>query len=96
MWMGEKTHYLISDYLNAVQSWNLVDVDTIKLHIAQEMREEFQFSKNKDFSELKFDDFWWLSEHFYWENVDDRLEEVIGEKFLIILINLFSRNGEKR
>jgi len=34
-----------------------VDVDTIKLHIAQEMREEFQFSKNKDFSELKFDDF---------------------------------------
>lgn len=81
MWMGEKTHYLISDYLNAVQSWNPVDVDTIKLHIAQEMREEFQFSKNKDFSELKFDDFWWLSEHFYWENVDDRLEEVI-EKVL--------------
>lgn len=79
MWMGEKTHYLISDYLNAIQSWNPVDVDTIKLHIAQEMREEFELSKNKDFSELKFDDFWWLSEHFYWENVDDRLEEVIGK-----------------
>ena len=77
MWMGEKTHYLISDYFNVLINGDDVDLDQIKLNMGYEMRNEFELSKNKDFSVLNFEEFWGLSEHFYWENIDDKLEEMI-------------------
>jgi hypothetical protein len=55
--MGEKTHYLISDYFNALTNGDDIDLDQIKLNMGYEMRNEFELSKNKDFSVLNFEEF---------------------------------------
>lgn len=79
MWMWEKTHYLISDYLRFLQkneaSWE--NIKKIKANIASEMEEEFYASKSKDFSKLDFNDQWGLSEHFYGEDIDEELPKTI-------------------
>ena len=79
MRMGEKTHFLISDYLKLLQSWEWTqeNIQKIKEGIAEEMRYEFEYSKVKDYKNLNFDERGWLSEHFYWENIDDQLESTI-------------------
>lgn len=79
MRMGEKTHYLISDYLKLLQSWEANDenIKKIKEGIAEEMRYEFETSKTKNYKELVFWGFWGLSEHFYGENIDHQLELTI-------------------
>jgi hypothetical protein len=61
MWIGEKSHFLLSDYLHLFQNFYkerdanpaLRDeqVQTIKDKLKQEMEEEFETSKNMDFSD---------------------------------------------
>lgn len=79
MWMGEKTHFLISDYLKLLQSWEATseNIQKIKEGLAEEMRYEFETSREKDYSQLDFNQQGGLSEHFYWENIDDQLEPTI-------------------
>lgn len=83
MWVGEKTHHLLSDYLNAVKYGKVEegDIQSFKDRIVEEMRSEFETSKNRDYTSYDRDNKFWLSEHYYGENVDDKLEEVI-EKVL--------------
>ncbi|MEI8091779.1 MAG: PD-(D/E)XK nuclease family protein [bacterium] len=80
MWMGEKTHHLLSDYLKALRKGEITDekIQQLKDEIADEMKKEYELSKNRDFSlgydrDQKFG----LSEHFYGEDIDERLEPSI-------------------
>lgn len=88
MRMWEKTHYLISDYLRGVQQSHDSESFIVRLQqkIAEEMREEFLYSKVKDYTKFNYQDKWWLSEHFYGEDIDDQLEPTI-EKVILNLTN---------
>lgn len=79
MRMGEKTHFLISDYLKLLQSWEWTpeNIQKIKEGLAEEMRYEFEISKTKNYENLNFDERGGLSEHFYWEDIDHQLETTI-------------------
>lgn len=89
MWIGEKSHFLLSDYLHLFQNFYkerdvnpaLRDeqVQKIKDKIKTEMEEEFLLSKSMDFSDYDkfFERKFWLSEHFYGENIDEKLPEAI-------------------
>lgn len=79
MWMGEKTHFLISDYLNLLKSHlpSPAEINTLKDQIAQEMRKEFHISKTKNYKELDFSKRGGLSEHYYQEDIDEFLEPTI-------------------
>ncbi len=81
MRVGEKTHHLLSDYLTERKSW-LVDVSRIeelKRVIVNEMKMDFDISKTRDYTTYNKDHTFWLSEHYYGEQVDDRLDEVIAK-----------------
>lgn len=77
--MGEKTHYLVSDFLKLLEQNEATaeNIQKIKDWIAEEMRYEFESSKERDFTILDFSDQGGLSEHFYQENIDDQLEPTI-------------------
>ena len=79
MWIWEKTHYLISDYLNLLKNNEdtTENINKIKEGIAEEMHYDFDNSKNRNFEEPAFWERGWLCEHYYWENIDDKLEETI-------------------
>lgn len=79
MRVGEKTHHLLSDYLNALKYGKTEpgDIQPFKDRIIEEMRNEFEASKHRDYSTYDRDNKFGLSEHYYGENVDDKLEEVI-------------------
>lgn len=79
MRVGEKTHHLISDYLNALKYEKVQegDIQPFKDRIIEEMRSEFEQSKTRDYTSYDRDHKFWLSEHYYGENVDDKLEDVI-------------------
>ena len=79
MRVGEKTHHLLSDYLNALKKWDLdeVAIQSFKDRVEDEMRKEFEISKNRDYTTYDRDHKFWLSEHYYGEDVDAKLEEVI-------------------
>ncbi|MDO4713185.1 MAG: hypothetical protein Q4B28_00525 [bacterium] len=79
MRMGEKTHFLISDYLHLLRSHlpTSEEIALLKEQIAEQMRQEFQSSKVKDYSQLTFDRRGGLSEHYYQEDVDDLLKPTI-------------------
>lgn len=79
MRMGEKTHFLISDFLQLLQTGEATpeNIQKIKDGLAEEMRYEFEASKAKDYETLNFDERGGLSEHFYQENIDDQLEPTI-------------------
>lgn len=80
MRMGEKTHHLLSDYLKLLKRGEITDekIQELKQSIAAEMGEEYEISKKRDYSlgydrDQKFG----LSEHFYGEDIDDKLEYAI-------------------
>lgn len=80
MRVGEKTHHLLSDYLRLLkrQEVSTEEIQSLKDVVAKEMRDEYQLSKDRDYSlgydrEQKFG----LSEHFYGESIDDQLEPMI-------------------
>lgn len=79
MRVGEKTHHLLSDYLNALKRSDLTedDIQSFKDRVVDEMRREFDISKTRDYTAYDRDHKFWLSEHYYGEDVDDKLEEVI-------------------
>lgn len=89
MWIGEKSHFLLSDYLHLFQNfykeWDLnsslrdEQVQKIKDQIKAEMEEEFSLSQNMDFADYDkfFERKFGLSEHFYGENIDEKLPEAI-------------------
>lgn len=79
MRVGEKTHHLLSDYLRALKKWPQ-DAEAIQAHkdrVINEMRTEFEISKTRDYTAYDRDRKFWLSEHYYGENIDDKLEEAI-------------------
>lgn len=75
MRMGEKTHFLISDYLKNLQKNEITPekIQMIKENIAEEMKTDFELSKKKDYENLSFESWGGLSEHFYQENIDNQL-----------------------
>ena len=81
MRVGEKTHHLLSDYLKALKQHPLTleEIQSLRDAITQEMRTEFQLSKDRDYTSYDRDQKFGLSEHYYGADIDDRLEEVIGK-----------------
>lgn len=80
MRVGEKTHWLLSDYIRKLKNQQKVsteEVDALKQNIVNEMKSEYEISKNRDYTNYDKDRTFWLSEHYYWEDVDDQLEPVI-------------------
>ena len=80
MWMGEKTHILLSNYLHLLNTQGSVDEEEImqlKSDISKLMQEEFQHSKLKDYSVFDYNNRSGLSEHFYQESVDEKLWVII-------------------
>ena len=80
MRVGEKSHFLLSDYLHALKKWEINDVkiQELKDNMRAEMRADFDYSKERDYSDR--DDFFGkfgLSEHFYGEDADELLEPAI-------------------
>lgn len=73
MRLWEKIHDLMSDYLNLLQQDKATPekVSEMKEQMSLEMDKEYQISKNRDYSlydpSLKF----WLTEHYYQNNIDD-------------------------
>lgn len=80
MWMGEKTHHILSDYLRLLKTGKVEEdtVQKLKDEMVGIMKKEFQQSKDRDFSlGYNKDQKFGLSEHYYGENVDDKLDEII-------------------
>ena len=79
MRVGEKTHHLLSDYLRALKKWPLEEgaIQKFKDRVVNEMRTEFETSKTRDYTSYDRDHKFGLSEHYYGENIDDKLEDVI-------------------
>jgi hypothetical protein len=88
MRVGEKSHYLLSDYLHLLKRFQSEwvanaafrdeQVQDIKNKMKAEMESEFSFSQERDYQ--KYEDFFGkfgLSEHFYGQNVDDQLQPAI-------------------
>jgi hypothetical protein len=52
MWTGEKTHQLLSDYLRLLRKNEITDekLSELKTNITKEMEQEFEASKNKDYT----------------------------------------------
>lgn len=78
--MWEKTHYLISDYLHLLQDKEDTEenIQRIKEWIAEEMHDDIELSKKKDFSIPVFWEWGGLSEHYYNEDLnDENVEDVI-------------------
>lgn len=97
MRVGEKTHHLLSDYLKALKISPMSDeaIQALKDAIAQEMRTEFQLSKDRDYTTYDREQRFGLSEHYYGEDIDDRLEEVIGKVFHNLDVFIASEWNEK-
>ncbi len=79
MRVGEKTHHLLSDYLRALKKGEQTE-EAIQAHkdrVVAEMRKEFELSKTRDYASYDRDHKFWLSEHYYGEDIDDKLEESI-------------------
>jgi hypothetical protein len=87
MWVGEKSHYLLSDYLHlfkkGMTSPTPVGVSPekiaeIKEQLKAEMETEFTFSKERNFQDHQdFFGKFGLSEHFYGEDIDSLLQPSI-------------------
>ena len=80
MRVWEKSHFLLSDYLHALKKWEATEdkIKELKDNIAMEMKADFDYSKERDYSD--HEDFFGkfgLLEHFYWEDADELLEPAI-------------------
>ena len=81
MRMGEKTHHILSDYLRLLKTGKADDttVQTLKDEMTEIMKKEFQLSKERDYSlGYNKDQKFGLSEHYYGEDVDAKLDDVIA------------------
>ena len=94
MRIGEKSHYLLSDYLHVFKNFynerklnpalREEQIQNLKNKMKAEMEEEFNYSKQLDFTDTEkfFQRKIGLTEHYYGENIDDQLplaiEKVCG------------------
>ncbi|HMS90826.1 MAG TPA: PD-(D/E)XK nuclease family protein, partial [Candidatus Absconditabacterales bacterium] len=83
MRVGEKTHHLLSDYLKALKKGPLEEasIQAFKDRVVNEMRKDFEISKTRDYTSYDRNQKFGLSEHYYGQNIDEKLEETI-EKVL--------------
>ncbi|GHV22601.1 hypothetical protein FACS189428_4910 [Clostridia bacterium] len=90
MRIGEKSHYLLSDYLHLLkkattEGQNNVEpkkITELKEQLKTEMETEFNLSKTRDYSDHReFFGKFGLSEHFYKQEIDNQLQPAI-EKVL--------------
>lgn len=97
MWIGEKTHHLLSDYLRALKKGEITDekIQSLKDEMTQEMTKEFELSKNRDYSTYDRDQKFGLSEHYYGENIDKRLQESIDRVMNNLDVFIASKWHEK-
>jgi hypothetical protein len=80
MRVGEKSHYLLSDYLHLLKKGEATPekIQEIKDQLKAEMEADFTFSKERDYKDqTDFFGKFGLSEHFYGENVDALLQPSI-------------------
>lgn len=80
MWVWEKSHFLLSDYLHALKKWEITEekVAELKDSMRAEMRADFDYSRERDYSDREdFFGKFWLAEHFYGEWGDELLEPAI-------------------
>lgn len=80
MWVGEKSHFLLSDYLHALKKWEITEekIEELKDNMRREMKADFDYSKERDYTDREdFFGKFWLSEHFYGEDADSMLEPAI-------------------
>lgn len=83
MWIWEKTHHLLSDYLKLMKkkSDSQENINKLKEEITAIMTNDFNISKNKDY-EAWYDknQKFWLTEHYYKiEGIDQRLQDAIDK-----------------
>ena len=82
MRIWEKTHHLLSDYLKLMKRKldSTENIDKLKEEISQVMTSDFNISKNRDY-EAWYDrnQKFWLTEHYYKIDVDNRLQESIDK-----------------
>lgn len=98
MRMGEKTHHILSDYLRLLKQGQVEDttVQTLKDEMTEVMKKEFQMSKERDYSlGYNKDQKFGLSEHYYGEDIDSRLQEVIDRVLHNLDAFLASERHEK-
>ncbi|MDR0651016.1 MAG: hypothetical protein LBG59_06580 [Candidatus Peribacteria bacterium] len=84
MRIGEKSHYLLSDYLHLLKQHTTAalaldeKIQEIKQQLKAEMEAEFAFSKARNYQDDKnFFGKFGLSEHFYGEDKDTALQPAI-------------------
>lgn len=90
MWIGEKTHHLISDYLNLVASKSFIDTYKIIEELFKIMDLEYNVSKTRSYKKYDKNNKFWLSEHFYWLDIDNRFE--LGKEKIVSQFNNFLKS----
>ena len=73
MRFGEKIHDLISDYLNLVKDGNdnLERINEIKQSLIGQMDQEYKISKDREYLNYDYNIKFGLTEHYYWNNIDE-------------------------
>lgn len=73
MWIGESLHDLMSDYLNLLKNNqdSAENIEKIKVSLLWKMDRDFQISKVRDYTKYNSDLKFWLTEHYYKENIDE-------------------------
>lgn len=80
MRVWQKTHQLLSDYLNEFLKWEKnIDTDKIFWNIVEEIKKDFKISKEKDYTRYDKNNKFGLNEHYRWENIDHLLEDKINK-----------------
>ena len=72
MWLGECLHDLMSDYLHLLKSGedSTENIEKTKVSLLSKMDRDFQISKLRDYTKYNSDLKFWLTEHYYKENID--------------------------
>ena len=72
MWLWECLHDLMSDYLNLLKNNqnSAENTEKIKVSLLWKMDRDFQISKARDYTKYNSDLKFWLTEHYYKENID--------------------------
>lgn len=76
MWVWEKTHNLISDYLNNIVKKESFNKEKIIKNLFIIMDKEFNLSKTRDYSSYDKYNKFWLSEHYYQIDIDKKYKDV--------------------
>lgn len=97
MRVGEKTHHILSDYLHLLQSKEATpeNINLLKEKIRQNIQEEFEISKNRKYENVFEEERFGLTEHYYWEDVDAKLEPCIQKVMNNLDIFIASERNEK-